>query len=62
MLHAITASVSCPHDIDLIVMGAHGHGTVEHMFKSAASQNKVVRKAPCPVLTVRDPEREFTKS
>ena len=46
------------HDIDLIVMGTHGRGFMAHMLMGSVAE-KVVRKAPCPVLTVRHPEHEF---
>jgi nucleotide-binding universal stress UspA family protein len=46
------------HDIDLIVMGTHGRGPIAHMLMGSVAE-KVVRKAPCPVLTVRHPEHEF---
>lgn len=45
-------------DIDLIVMGTHGRGAISHMLLGSVAE-KVVRKAPCPVLTVRDNEHEF---
>jgi nucleotide-binding universal stress UspA family protein len=45
-------------EIDLIVMGTHGRGFVAHMLMGSVAE-KVVRKAPCPVLTVRHPEHEF---
>jgi nucleotide-binding universal stress UspA family protein len=45
-------------DIDLIVMGTHGRGFVAHMLMGSVAE-KVVRRAPCPVLTVRHPEHEF---
>jgi universal stress protein A len=45
-------------DIDLIVMGTHGHTGLAHMLMGSVAE-KVVRKAPCPVLTVRHPEHEF---
>lgn len=45
-------------NIDLIVMGTHGRGPVTHMLMGNVAE-KVVRKAPCPVLTVRHPEHEF---
>jgi nucleotide-binding universal stress UspA family protein len=41
------------HDIDLIVMGTHGRGGVEHMLIGSVAE-RVVRSAVCPVLTVRD--------
>lgn len=44
--------------IDLIVMGTHGRGAVAHLLIGSVAEN-VVRKAPCPVLTVRHPERDF---
>ena len=40
------------NEIDLIVMGTHGRGPVEHLLLGSVAE-KVVRKAPCPVLTVR---------
>jgi nucleotide-binding universal stress UspA family protein len=45
-------------DIDLIVMGTHGHSGLAHVLLGSVTE-KVVRKAPCPVLTVRHPEHEF---
>jgi nucleotide-binding universal stress UspA family protein len=44
--------------IDLIIMGTHGHTGLTHMLLGSVTE-KVVRKAPCPVLTVRHPEHEF---
>jgi len=44
--------------IDLIVTGTHGRGAVEHFFMGSVAE-RVVRTAPCPVLTVRSPERDF---
>lgn len=39
-------------DVDLIVVATHGHTGVEHiLFGSTAS--RIVRLAPCPVMTVR---------
>ncbi len=45
-------------EIDLIVMGTHGHGVVAQALMGSVAE-KIVRKAPCPVLTVRHPEHEF---
>jgi nucleotide-binding universal stress UspA family protein len=45
-------------DVDLIVMGTHGRTGLAHMLLGSVAE-KVVRKAPCPVLTVRHPEHEF---
>ena len=44
--------------IDLIIMGTHGRSGLAHVLLGSVTE-KVVRKAPCPVLTVRDPEHEF---
>jgi nucleotide-binding universal stress UspA family protein len=44
--------------IDLIVMGTHGRGAMAHLLIGSVAEN-VVRKAPCPVLTVRHPQHEF---
>ena len=43
---------------DLILMGTHGRGGVAHLLMGSVAE-RVVRLAPCPVLTVRHPEREF---
>ena len=44
--------------IGIIVMGTHGRGAVEHFFMGSVAE-RVVRSAPCPVLTVRHPQHEF---
>jgi nucleotide-binding universal stress UspA family protein len=44
--------------IDLIVIGTHGHSALAAMLLGSVAE-KVVRKAPCPVLTVRDPKYVF---
>lgn len=45
-------------EIDLIVIGTHGRGAIAHMLLGSVAE-KVVRKAPCPVLAVRDEEHDF---
>lgn len=37
---------------DLVVVGAQGHGVIEHMLSGSNAQ-QVIRGATCPVLTVR---------
>ncbi len=52
--------VRCADELkcDLIVCGTHGRTGLKHaLFGSVAE--KVVRKAPCPVLSVRHPEHRF---
>jgi nucleotide-binding universal stress UspA family protein len=45
-------------DVDLIVIGTHGHTGLAHILLGGVT-DKVVRRAPCPVLTVRPHEHEF---
>jgi nucleotide-binding universal stress UspA family protein len=45
-------------EIDLIVIGTHGRGAIAHMLLGSVAE-KVVRKAPCPVLTVRSAQHDF---
>jgi len=45
-------------DVDLIIMSTHGHTGVEHLLFGSTAE-KVVRKAPCPVLTLREPIKGF---
>ena len=45
-------------DVELIILATHGHSGLDHtLFGSSAEL--VVRHAPCPVLVVRENEREF---
>lgn len=46
------------YDIDLIIIATHGHTGVEHLLFGSTAE-KVVRKAPCPVLTLREPIKGF---
>ncbi|MBU1299876.1 MAG: universal stress protein [Bacteroidetes bacterium] len=45
-------------NVDLIIIATHGHTGIEHVLFGSTAE-KVVRKAPCPVLTIRTPEHEF---
>lgn len=46
-------------DVDLIIISSHGHSGVQHILFGSTAE-KVVRRAPCPVLTVRDPVKGFS--
>lgn len=39
--------------VDLIVMGTHGRHGVAHLLMGSVAE-KIVRDAPCPVMTVRE--------
>lgn len=45
-------------DIDLIVIATHGYTGWRH-FCIGSTAERVVRAAPCPVLVVREKERDF---
>jgi len=45
--------------IDLIVMGTHGRSGLAHVLLGSVAE-KVVRKAGCPVLTVRPTDHAFS--
>lgn len=45
-------------DIDVIVVGTHGRGGLTR-FLLGSTAEKVVRKAPCPVLTVHPKGHQF---
>jgi len=46
-------------DIDLIVIGTHGRSGLAHALLGSVAE-KVVRKSPCPVLTVRPDGHQFS--
>ncbi|MBN1492493.1 MAG: universal stress protein, partial [Phycisphaerae bacterium] len=43
---------------DLIVIATHGRSGLKQVLIGGTAE-KVVRKAPCPVLTIRHPEHAF---
>jgi nucleotide-binding universal stress UspA family protein len=45
-------------DIDLIILSTHGRTGVARVFLGSTAE-RVVRLAPCPVLVVRERERDF---
>ncbi|HWY88150.1 MAG TPA: universal stress protein [Gemmataceae bacterium] len=48
------------HAIDLIVIATHGRGWLAHLLLGSVAE-KVVRKAPCPVMAVHLAEHEFVR-
>jgi len=46
--------------IDMIVLGTHGKGMLDQALFGSTTE-RVVRRAPCPVLTVRLTEHEFVQ-
>ena len=45
-------------EADLIVMCTHGRGAISQILLGSTTE-KVVRKSPCPVMTIRDPKRQY---
>ena len=46
---------------DLIIVATHGRSGLAHVFLGSTAE-RVTRHAGCPVLVVRENEREFVKS
>jgi nucleotide-binding universal stress UspA family protein len=55
--HEIVAAAK-QMEADLIVIATHGHTGFKHAIPGSTAE-RVVRHAPCPVLVVREREREF---
>ena len=45
-------------NVDLIILTTHGYTGLRHLFLGSTAE-RVLRYAPCPVLTVRERERDF---
>jgi nucleotide-binding universal stress UspA family protein len=52
--------VAREENVDMIVLGTHGKGVLDQALFGSTTE-RVVRKAPCPVLCVRESEHEFVK-
>lgn len=50
--------VAKEENAELIIIATHGHSGIEHVLFGSTAE-KVVRKAPCPVLSIRSSDREF---
>jgi nucleotide-binding universal stress UspA family protein len=67
----VSCPIACPvpeilryaeqESVDLIVMGTHGRGLVAHALLGSVAE-RVVRRASCPVLTVRGAAHGFLAS
>jgi universal stress protein A len=49
-------SYAVDHPIDLIVIATHGRTGLSHVLLGSVAE-RIVREAPCPVLTIRDRHR-----
>jgi nucleotide-binding universal stress UspA family protein len=58
--YAEIVRVATEENADLIIVGTHGRGVLAHLLLGSVAE-RVVRMAPCPVLTVRLGEHEFVK-
>jgi len=47
------------NSVDLIVMGTHGYTGLEHAIMGSVAEN-IVRRSPCPVLTVHPEKHKYT--
>lgn len=46
------------NDVDLIVIGTHGRSGLMHVLLGSVAE-RIVRKSPCPVLTVKPEGHQF---
>lgn len=46
------------NNVDLITIATHGRTGISHVLMGSTAE-KIVRMAPCPVLTIKHPEHEF---
>jgi universal stress protein A len=49
-------SYAADHAVDLIVIATHGRTGLSHALLGSVAE-RIIREAPCPVLTIRDRER-----
>jgi nucleotide-binding universal stress UspA family protein len=55
------AEYAAERGVDLIVMGTHGRTGFAHLMVGSVAE-RLVRTAPCPVLTVRHPDAKGHRS
>lgn len=49
------------NDIDLVIMGTHGRTGLGRLLMGSVAE-AVVRRSPCPVLTIKQPAKELQES
>jgi universal stress protein A len=49
-------SYALDHHIDLIIVATHGRTGLSHVVLGSVAE-RIIREAPCPVLTIRDSNR-----
>ena len=47
-------------EADIIIMGSHGRRGLQRMILGSVAEH-VIRRAPCPVLVIKENEHEFIK-
>lgn len=55
--HVEIVRIAEEHDVDLIAMATHGRGVISHALLCSTAE-RVLRRAPCPVLIVPQSETE----
>jgi nucleotide-binding universal stress UspA family protein len=45
-------------EIDLVIVATHGHTGLRHVLIGGTAE-RIVQHAPCPVLVVKNPEKDF---
>jgi len=58
--HSEICEIASIKDVDLIILATHGYTCLKHVLLGSTAE-RVVRHAPCPVLTVREQGHEFVE-
>ena len=57
--HLEIVRIAEERQVDMIVMATHGRGFISHALMGSTTE-RVLRRAPCPVLVVRDAPAEVS--
>jgi nucleotide-binding universal stress UspA family protein len=49
----VLAEYAATHQVDLVVIATHGRTGLSHVLLGSVAE-RIIREAPCPVLTIRD--------